>query len=74
MDVSPNQLFFHFFIDDEGTVWLSSTEKGVYHVYFPKKQFRTLVLPVTIRSREKMMQAYVLVFRAVMEIFGSEIA
>lgn len=47
MDVSPNQLFFHFFIDDEGTVWLSSTEKGVYHVYFPKKQFRTLVLPVT---------------------------
>ena len=36
--------FFHFFIDDEGTVWLSSTEKGVYHVYFPKKQFRTLCL------------------------------
>ncbi len=53
MDVSPNQLFFHFFIDDEGTVWLSSTEKGVYHVYFPKKQFRTLVLPVTNKAAGK---------------------
>lgn len=47
MDVSPGQRFFHFFIDDEGSVWLSSTEEGVYHVYFPQKQFRTLMLPVT---------------------------
>lgn len=44
-DVSPHQQFFHFFIDDEGTVWLSSTKEGVYHVYYPKKQFRTLALP-----------------------------
>lgn len=48
-----NQLFFHLSLDKDGTLWLASTDNGVYRVNFPKRQFhlQTTVSPVSILDK-----------------------
>lgn len=39
-----NQQFYHLMLDNDGVLWLSSADEGVYCMNFPKKQFNLLSL------------------------------
>lgn len=43
-DDKPGQLFYHLMLDDDGVLWLSSADEGIYRANFPKKQFNLFAL------------------------------
>lgn len=47
-----NQQFYHLMLDNDGVLWLSSADEGVYCMNFPKKQFNLLSLFPQSAGRE----------------------
>lgn len=47
-----NQQFYHLMLDNDGVLWLSSADEGVYCMNFPKKQFNLLSLSPQSAGRE----------------------
>ena len=49
-----NQQFYHLMLDNDGVLWLSSADEGVYCMNFPKKQFKSAFVVSAISRAGKL--------------------